>query len=263
MAQEIVGMMGLVACGATNIGRRRAMNEDAFCVEPGLGLLAVADGLGGHAAGEVASRLAISAFKGHLEAHLNRDGGMNVNDLMAEAVEAGNAAILERIAASPQCRGMGTTLTACLVRRGVAYIAHIGDSRVYLLREGRIAQLTEDHTAATLRRRQGRCEDLAEGPVGRKKLLSALGVSPWAGSDLLTQDLRGSDILLLCTDGLTGELSENELAATCRLPLPLPERVARFLSLANERGGADNITVVLATLQEDVHGNPQGLRGEG
>jgi protein phosphatase len=252
VAKKVTGVMSLAAFGATDIGRRRDLNEDAYCVEPGLGLLAVADGLGGHPAGEVASSLAISLLRHHLLARLSNDDHANALDLMAEAVEAGNAAIRERMAVNPQYRGMATTLTACLVKGGCAHFTHIGDSRAYLLRDGRIAQLTEDHTAAALRQRQGRGGAPARGNASNQRLLSALGMSSWAGMDLFVQNLRIGDMLLLCTDGLTGELSEDELASTCQLPLSLPARVERFLSLANERGGSDNITAILATFQESV-----------
>ena len=246
MAKEVAGVTGLAAYGATDTGRRRRLNEDAYCVEPGLGLLAVADGLGGHPAGEVASSLAISLLRRHLRARLRHDDRADALDLMAEAVEAGNAAIRERMATNPLCRGMATTLTACLVKAGCAHFTHVGDSRAYLLREGRIAQLTEDHTAASLRRRQGRGGAPGRGNPSNRRLLSALGMSSWAGMDLFVQNLRIGDVLLLCTDGLTDEIDNGELAAACLLPLPLPERVARLLATANDRNGADNVTIVRA-----------------
>ncbi len=238
--------MSLAAFGATDIGRRRHLNEDAYCVETDLGLLAVADGLGGHPAGEVASNLAISLLKHHLQARLSHDDHANALDLLAEAVEAGNAAIRERMAVNPQCRGMATTLTACLVKGGCAHFTHVGDSRAYLLREGRIAQLTEDHTAEVLRRSRGQFNGSCKGLAGGKRLLSALGTSHRVGVDTFTIDLKRGDILLLCTDGLTDELDNCELAAACLLPLPLSERIARLLTMANNRNGADNVTIVMA-----------------
>jgi protein phosphatase len=243
-------------------------------VDPDLGLLAVADGLGGHAAGEVASRLAISVLAEYLRDHRQPTGEQSMLDLLAGAVQAGNAAIQSKIAEEPQCQGMGTTLTACLVRDGAAYFAHIGDSRAYLLRDGQITQLSEDHTLANLRRlRRGSNEVEADPSPEGKTLLSALGTSPWVGADLFTQELQAGDLLLLCTDGLTAGVTEDELAALGPFRLSFAERCERLLTLANkrrketwseqrlkrgcerllalanERGGADNITVVLALIQ--------------
>lgn len=247
----------MTAFGMTDAGRQRPSNEDAFCVEPSLGLLAVADGLGGRAAGETASHLAIFVLTNYVRSHSASATQGSFLDLLARAVQASNAALQEKGAREPKCQGMATTLTACLVADATAYFVHIGDSRAYLLRHGRITRLTEDHTLATLRRLGGRNHveivDSAEG----KRLLSALGVLPWAGVDLFAQKLRAGDLLLLCTDGLTAGVTEEELAALGRLKLPLPDRCARLLALANERGGKDNVTVVLAALRSSAQGAPK------
>jgi len=244
----------MAAFGMTDAGRQRSSNEDAFCVEPSLGLLAVADGLGGRAAGETASKLAIFTLTNYLRSHLEPAAQGSFLDLLAKAVQASNAAIQEVGAKEPQCQGMATTLTACLVADGMAYFAHIGDSRAYLLRHGHIARLTEDHTVATLRRLGGRNHVEIIDPAKGNRLLSALGVLPWVGVDLFAQKLRAGDLLLLCTDGLTGGVTEEELAALGQLKLSLAARCARLLALANERGGADNVTVVLAALHASAYG---------
>jgi len=264
----------MIACGATSMGRQRSSNEDAFCVESDLGLLAVADGLGGRAAGELASQLAIHVLTEQLRDHCQPPGEQSMLDLLAEAVQAANTALQKKVAEDPRCQGMGTTLTACLVREGTAYFAHIGDSRAYLLRDGQIKQLSEDHTIANLRRRRGKPDKSAvdHQPEG-KMLLAVLGTSPWVGADLFAQELQSGDLLLLCTDGLTAEVTEDELAALGRFRLSWADRCVwlltrtneqsqaawserqlkrtceRFLRLANERGGRDNITVVLAAIQ--------------
>ena len=247
----------MTAFGMTDAGRQRSSNEDAYCVEPFLGLLAVADGLGGRAAGETASKLAIFVLTNYLRNHSESAAPGSSLDLLARAVQASNAALQEKGAREPKCQGMATTLTACLVADTTAYFVHIGDSRAYLLRHGRITRLTEDHTVGTLRRFQGRNHVEVIDPANGKRLLSALGVLPWAGVDLFAQKLQAGDLLVLCTDGLTAEVTEEELGALGRLRLPLRDRCARLLALANERGGKDNVTVVLAALRSSAQGAPE------
>lgn len=238
----------MLACGATDVGQQRPVNEDTFCVEPELGLLAVADGLGGHAAGEIASHLAIATLTGYLQEHLQSTAGGTTLDLLAAAVQAGHSTIRTQALATPQYQGMGTTLTACLVKDGMAAFAHVGDSRAYRLRHGRLTLLTQDHTVAGLRRLHGRGAGGGLGSAADKRLLAALGTSPWIGMDLFTQELQTGDLLLLCTDGLTAAATDAELMAVEQMQLPLAERCAWLLALANARGGADNITVVLALI---------------
>jgi PPM family protein phosphatase len=240
--------MQMTACGKTSVGCRRPVNEDAFCVEPALGLLAVADGLGGHAAGEVASQLAISVLTRYLRDHCPSAQGSSLPDILAEAVLAANAAIQAKAAEEPRHLGMGTTVTICVVSGDVAHLAHVWDSRAYLLRDGHAAQLTEDHTVATLRQLQGHAV-AAAGLADGKRLLAALGTSPWTGMDLFAQELCAGDLLLLCTDGLTAGVTDDELAALGQSGRPVADRCEQLLALANERGGADNSTVVLAEFQ--------------
>lgn len=249
--------MRMTAFGMTDPGRQRSSNEDAYCVEPSLGLLAVADGLGGRAAGETASQLAILVLTNYLRGHFESAAQGSLLDLLDRAVQASNAALQEKGAREPRCQGMATTLTACLVADTMVYFAHIGDSRAYLLRHGHITRMTEDHTVASLRRLQGHRHVQVISPADRNRLLSALGLLPWVGVDLFARRLRAGDLLLLCTDGLTAGVTEEELAALGQLKLPLPDRCARLLALANERGGKDNVTVVLAALRSSAQGAPK------
>ncbi len=239
--------MPLVACAVSRAGPGRSASEDAFCVELDLGLLAVADGITGRASGGIASQLAVSALATHLRARpLPAEGGSAL-DALSEAVQAVNAAIQARSSAEPRCAGMGTTLTACLVRGGAGYFAHIGDSRAYLLRDGQLSRLTEDHTVAGLRAARGLASREAAGTMDRQ-LLAALGLAPWAGADLSRRDLCPGDLLLLCTDGLTAGVSAGELAALEHWAGTLAERAARLVALAVERGVTDDVTVVLGKI---------------
>lgn len=241
--------MRMKAFGVTDAGRRPGQNEDTFCVDPDLGLLAVADGIGGRAGGEVASRLAMQAFRGQLMMDASRQAGHSELDLLSKASEAANSLILERVAEEPELQGMGTTFTACWVRGQSAHFVHVGDSRGYLLRHGRLAQLTEDHTVGNLRRRKGNTSTASPSHDGGSKLLAALGTSRWVSADFFTEQLQAGDLLLLCTDGLSVDLGTQELHSLVQRPLPLEERCASLVNLAREQGGTDDITVVLASFQ--------------
>ncbi len=233
--------MFIQAAGATRVGRVRHINQDAFCSEPELGLLAVADGVGGRPAGDVASRLAIATLLDYV-----RQGQRTPEpELLADAVEAANVAIRRVAAQAPDCQSMATTLTACLIRDRQAHFAHIGDSRAYLLRHGDCQRLTEDHTMAGLRRKPG-----VSAPPASRALLAALGLNSWVGADIFSHALCAGDVLLLCTDGVTRAISQEELAGVGGSASPLAERCQILLNLADERGGEDNATVILATFDE-------------
>jgi protein phosphatase len=235
----------MIASGATDLGRRRSSNEDAFCVEPDLGLLAVADGVAGRAAGEVASRLALSIFAAYVRDRLPATAEDSLLDLIAEAVQASNAAILRRVAEEPQNSGLATTLTVCLVQASTAYFAHVGDSRAYLLRQAQIRRLTEDHAVVSRCRHESSSEADARARPVRRRLLAALGL-PWSGVDIFTEALEAGDGLLLCTDGLTAEIADDELRHLATSNGSLADRCRTMVETANERGGSDNVTVVLA-----------------
>jgi protein phosphatase len=238
--------MLMTACGITDTGLQRSHNEDAFCVDHEIGLLAVADGLGGRAGGEVASQLVIQELREHLEMGKSQSSCDCGIEVLAKASEVANSAILEMVARKPELRGMGTTLTACLITGKSCHFVHIGDSRGYLLRGGMMIQLTEDHTVRSLRG----LDRIACEHDGSDKLLVALGTSKWVSADLFTEELEAGDLLLLCTDGLSTELGTEELAAIVQRPLSLEDRCAALVNLARERGGSDNITVVLAEIQK-------------
>jgi PPM family protein phosphatase len=251
--------MPVLACGATSTGNRAGLNEDAFCAIESLGLLAVADGLGGRTAGEIASETAIAVLQTALRRQVTGDGGtpaVPVQDILRGAVDEANRAIYGRAASSPSYQGMGSTLTACLVAGDVAHVAHIGDSRAYLLRAGGCEQLTQDHTLAALRR-QGTTSTVRRGDPARstqdgRQLLASLGTSPWASIDLFSQALRNGDQLLLCTDGVSTVVTEEELAAIGRGASSPASRCEQILALVAQRGGNDNATAVIAQYWESV-----------
>jgi serine/threonine protein phosphatase PrpC len=231
------------AAGATHVGRVRKGNEDSFLVDVDRGVFLVADGMGGHAAGEIASHIATQAVGGAL-----LDG---VDHALAEAMvqsfRQADRAIAEHVAQNPANQGMGTTVTACvLCTDGTYRLGHIGDSRAYLLRGGRLAQITTDHTWVQREVDAGRLT-----PSGARRhryahiLTRALGAEPSDDPDLLSGELQTGDILLLCTDGLTGMLPDRQIGKVLPLDIRLEDRVAELIRMANERGGRDNVTAVL------------------
>jgi len=240
-------MTALVAGGATDVGNVRAGNEDQLLIaEP---LYAVADGMGGHAAGEVASASAMEAL---LVAFDGNPSGSGLEDAVRDA----NRAVWEQSRRSSELRGMGTTMTAvALIDEGddeVLAVAHVGDSRAYLLRDGELTQVTEDHSVPEELRRAGRLspEEAATDPR-RHVLTRVLGVDSEVEVDTFQLVPYRGDRLLLASDGLFGELSDDEIASILRRRSK-PERVAQQLVAgAKEAGGADNITVVVIDVTDD------------
>ena len=237
------------ASGVTDAGRRREKNEDALLVAPSLGLYAVADGMGGHAAGEVASSLAIDALRESLEgveAAPPPDEAAAARRLESAGREA-NRRIWEAIEEREDRRGMGTTLVAMLVLGGRAVLAHVGDSRAYVLRSGGLARLTSDHSWVAEQVRLGYLsdEDAQRHPM-RNVVTRALGSRPDVTVDTATLTFRAGDVVLLCSDGLNAMLRDSEIAEILGAPGADPKPIChRLVAEANARGGDDNVTVVV------------------
>ncbi len=227
----------------TDTGRQRRDNEDsAFARAP---VFVVADGMGGAQAGEVASRIAVEAFEQGLP-----DSG-SPEERLATRVREANAQIYERSRADRQRAGMGTTLTAAYVDDTHVAIAHVGDSRAYLFRDGTLQRLTQDHSLVDELVRRGKLteEQAAEHPQ-RSIITRALGPEPDVEVDTWTYPARAGDVVLLCSDGLTSMISEERVKATLTEHDNLDEAADALIREANEAGGRDNITVVLFRLEE-------------
>jgi protein phosphatase len=236
--------MRLAVFGASDTGRSRAGNEDRF--HAGTTLFAVADGLGGHAAGEVASALAIEAI-------VELDGRSfpapdQARQALVEAMATAHRSVVREAASEPAWQGMGTTLTALLVEGGRAHLAHVGDSRAHLLRDrGPVRQLTHDHTVVAELVRSGRLRpELAASHPERGVLTQAIGL----GRVVLVEvpdpvSLAVGDQLLLCTDGLTGVVDDDQITELLSTRAQPESACLALIDAANAAGGPDNITVVL------------------
>jgi serine/threonine protein phosphatase PrpC len=229
--------------GTTDVGRQRSSNEDSLVCEPPL--FAVADGMGGARAGEVASQLAVEVLE---EDTAEAAGGMEAH--LAELVREANRRIYELSTDDESRRGMGTTLTAAKLHGSEVSLAHVGDSRAYRLRDGTLEQLTNDHSLVAELERSGQITpEAAEHHPQRSIITRALGPEPDVEVDTYTLQGREGDVFLLCSDGLTGMISDEEVASILRGAGRLEEAAAALVRAANQSGGKDNITVVLFRLE--------------
>ena len=234
---------------ATDTGLVRDANEDALSVDATLAI--VADGMGGHAAGEVASSLAVEVITRQFHENETVDG-------LYAAVEAANLAVLTDAVANPERFGMGTTIIAIALTKDAAGIVsptlvNVGDSRVYQLRDGALRQLSDDHSVAEEWVRMGRLtpEEAAVHPR-RHQLTRVLGMDDVVEIDVVSVVAQPGDRLLLCSDGLSNELTPEQLVQLASPPMPLEDAVDKLVAAAREAGGRDNITVVLVEFDEVV-----------
>jgi PPM family protein phosphatase len=246
-------MRRIVAAGGTDVGRVREGNEDAYLVADSV--FAVADGMGGHLAGEIASAKALEPVEA-LDGKVYADATEAATALRDAVVEA-NEAVSQLADDEPLYRGMGTTLTAVLVEGRRLHVAHVGDSRAYLLRDGSFSQLTDDHTLVQHLIDEGQItrEEAASHPQ-RSIITRAIGVARDVDVDSMTLDLEPGDQVLLCSDGLTGVVSDEAIEAALTSDADESAIIAGLIEEANAGGGPDNITIVLLRYDPDGPGDP-------
>ncbi|MGA1796430.1 MAG: Stp1/IreP family PP2C-type Ser/Thr phosphatase [bacterium] len=259
--------MGLrIKVGAvTDTGRTRDINEDHYIIAKDMGLFLVADGLGGHNAGEVASRMAGNVIKDHLNAaddtlvgEYEKEFSRNTNRMLS-GIRLANTAIYEAGQHQSEHRGMGTTISSVLINRDVMALAHVGDSRIYRIRKRRIKRLTRDHTMVEEQVQRGLITKEEAEHSGHKNIITrALGIGSTIEIDADEDVLHDHDRILLCTDGLTNMVSEGEILDIVLGYGDDPQRACRELvNKANGNGGRDNITVIL------LHYNKDAEKGRG
>lgn len=256
--------MRIVSGGVTDLGRVRSNNEDCFRIVEGLNLFVLSDGMGGEAHGEVASALAVETIVKYCmdpKAGAEVTGG-NLEPTWSEktkrlttAVHLANKSIYESAEAHPEQHGMGATLTAAWVDGSRLSVAHVGDSRLYLLRNGALQQLTSDHSLVAEQVRRGILTAAeAEESEMQSVLLRALGALPEIEVDTDEHGIFARDILMLCCDGLTRMVTEPEIAGTLQAETDPTKAAEKLVALANERGGVDNITVIVARIGAESRG---------
>jgi PPM family protein phosphatase len=241
-------------CSLTNAGRVRDNNEDAVAFDEATRLCILADGMGGYNAGEVASAMATDLILADMSRWLaqpaQNDAVLNIRTLLDEAVDRANQAIFEAANTNSAWAGMGTTLVVGVFHANRLLLGHIGDSRCYCLRRGRLRQLTKDHTllqeqldAGLLTPKQ------AQVSMHRNLLTRALGVEAQMYAELTEQEVQPDDVYLMCSDGLTDMVGGAEIAKLLGLKIPLEQRAQRLIQAANAHGGRDNITVLLIKVE--------------
>lgn len=244
---------------ASDAGKVRGNNEDSYLLEPQLELAIVADGMGGHNSGEVASSLGVkvtcSEFKVMKGTSLkpkpyNDKFSLETNQL-GFAVQLANSVIYEAGNSSTNSKGMGTTLTAALFNSPLLCLAHIGDSRAYLFRGGQLKQITEDHSLVQEHVRNGLLtKEQAEASPLQNILTRALGAQKTPAVDLLETELAEGDRVLMCTDGLFKAVKEQEILATLKAQPDDLQACASLVATANANGGPDNITLIIGTVKK-------------
>ncbi|MCL2708329.1 MAG: Stp1/IreP family PP2C-type Ser/Thr phosphatase [Defluviitaleaceae bacterium] len=242
----------IIAEGLTDIGRARSQNQDAFFIStvpvgPLPNLFLVADGMGGHNAGDVASTKAAAFFCDYVKNYSQREG-VSQMDLLVEAASDANRRVLEIAESDPSLAGMGTTLTACTaLDNGKCEFIHVGDSRAYMVNDGKITQITLDHTFVGEMVKAGQLTPEQARTHPKRNILTRVlgGVSPILLADGFVREIPLGGYVLLCSDGLTSELDDEAIKGVVLSKRGLREKARTLVKLANESGGADNITVVL------------------
>lgn len=231
------------AAAVTDRGRKRPSNEDAFGYSVEDGVYVVCDGMGGAAAGEIASSIAVDEV---LRLLTERDRNLSLPTLAEEAVCTANSAIYTRAQRNVRLNGMGTTLVALVVEESHVWVLNVGDSRCYRLRAGKLEQLTFDHSIVEEQVRLGRMTrvEALRSPL-RNMITRALGTQSRVTPDCFQFEAEPGDLFLLCSDGLTRELSDSTIQSLLSMELPLPDQCTRLVEAAKKAGGHDNITCIL------------------
>lgn len=246
----------LEVAAVTHPGKARPQNEDCIAADARAGLAVLADGMGGHNAGEVASRMAVELVASQLSQQRAQGAPLDApraEALIAAQVAAANATLLEAARAEPEYRGMGTTLVVAVWHdHGVSY-GHVGDSRLYLLRRGELRRLTRDHSIVQEQLERGAITpEQARYAPNRNVLTRAVGIDPEVEADVCTREVEPDDVFLLCSDGLTDMVGDADIERIVAAGGgDLQGAAEELIELANRRGGVDNITVVLFELAGD------------
>ena len=271
----------IAACGATDVGLVREGNEDALLIQPSDGLYVVADGMGGHNCGEVASQFAVEAIAAFFNsaeltirvkkayAQMKKASPQGMRDVshhglrLRKAVESANVSVYRLSQQHEALRDMGTTVVACSVVGSRLYVANVGDSRLYRFRRGKLEQLTEDHSLVNeyLKMKMLRPEDVESFPY-KNVIVRAVGLHERVGVDIYTATLRAGDQILLCSDGLSDLVRDADIRACLREATSLPDACSALIELAKIRGGHDNITAVMlqAVGPDEAFDEPEYLR---
>ncbi|MFQ5456153.1 MAG: Stp1/IreP family PP2C-type Ser/Thr phosphatase [Nitrospirota bacterium] len=247
--------MKISVYGKTDIGRIRNLNEDSYGIYPEINLYIVADGMGGHIAGDVASSIAVDSISEFVLSKMadNKNNPDTIDNILIEATKSANIRIIDRGRRKSHLRGMGTTVVSVLITDNVAYISHVGDSRAYIIRRGEIEQLTYDHSLVMeYVSKNIITEEEAESHPYKHILSRALGTDLELDIDIRDFTILPQDIFLLCSDGLSNMINRDEMLAVIINNNESPEDACtELIDLANDHGGRDNITAIVVKCMEE------------
>ncbi|MGB3975560.1 MAG: Stp1/IreP family PP2C-type Ser/Thr phosphatase [bacterium] len=252
--------MKVLAYGASDLGMKRQINEDSFRICPKSRVYMVADGMGGHAAGDIASSMAVNLVAEYLHGHMNaakQNEKSHFLDILAGALDHANRQIIFETHQKQALRGMGTTLVVVIYHGGRLFVANVGDSRVYLIRNNKIGLLTTDHSWVNMQMQLGNMttEESRLHPM-RNVITRALGTQNDVEADILEYPIQQNDYLILCTDGLTNMLGDKEIAETVlQCNNDVKTAVEELVRKANASGGDDNITVIVLKFLPEHNSN--------
>jgi serine/threonine protein phosphatase PrpC len=233
--------------GKTNSGMVRANNEDSIITRPDLGLAVLADGMGGHQAGEVASAMAIDLVNQFFENAAQRTGKLDYRDIVSDSITLANSAIYELSRTKPECAGMGSTVVVTYFDTKKVYIGHVGDSRLYRFRDGSLSQVTEDHSLVQeLVSRGLMTKDEAIESTNKNLVTRALGIEESVNVEVGEDTWQKGDVYLLCSDGLNDVLRDDQISGILSDKAGnLEATVDKLINTVNENGGPDNVSIIL------------------
>ena len=262
--------MKTLSAGRTDVGRKRENNEDSFFIDDQVGLYIVADGMGGHRAGEVASSTVVSSVKDYMEAFHTSPVAQEANEgnmspaatAVCHSIELANRVVYQLSQDQGSYKGMGSTAAVAYFHNGTLITANVGDSRIYLVREDSMEQLTEDHTLLAEHMKKNPEWDPNSASIPMKHILvRAVGIHETVEADVYEMQPLSGDLILMCSDGLTDMLDDEEIHEAVLQGGDLAEICNRLIEMANERGGLDNVTAVVLLLQQEGKGLLQKLFG--
>jgi protein phosphatase len=243
-------MSQIICHGKTDIGSYRSKNEDAFVLNPGLGFITVADGMGGSASGEVASRILVDTASSIFEMRAEQSE-TGISRLVQNIFQSANEKILSAARENPKHKGMGCTADVMAFDSRGYVLGHVGDSRTYLLRQGKLRQITKDHSFIQDQIDHGLITpEEARKNAFRHVILRAVGVGETLAVDLIRGNYAPGDLFMLCTDGLTDMLDDSSILKILLLPIDSVEKIDKLVESANDAGGRDNITVILCEVKD-------------
>jgi serine/threonine protein phosphatase PrpC len=248
--------MTLLSSGDTHIGQKRSTNQDSICLYPKRNFFAVADGMGGHNGGDIASQMSVKLLPEYIEQHIEK---LEVPDLLSKAVKFVNRSIYDHGQEQQELKGMGTTITALMLNGNEMNIANIGDSRTYMISHKKLYQMTRDHSLVQEKLNIGLYDRIGAAADPQKNVLvRTVGFEPEVEVDVYHYTISKNDIFMLCSDGLHGFVSDEDIIHIINKHLPdvsastqeqLDAAVAELIDQANANGGKDNISVIMAIVK--------------